>query len=236
MKTLLPFLIILPCFCMAQNAVIVYRTKNELTVGTNTFQIAPSYAKLAIPESFIKEGKYYFVTTGMVDKKTITAAEESCRQGKTLTDVINLYKEKRTASFADDMYQAKNTKTDIYKSWLQNKYVFSILFFTVENDTPKAAKIEFYVKDKINGGVSIELNVHRIPGKNPDASSVLTLGQRDAFNSKELFNDAMHSDPAKEIEQLLRKQINHVPGGSEFPIHIIQIKDGKTTTFPEIYS
>ena len=221
---------------MSQNAVIVYRTKNELTVGTNTYQIAPSYTKLAIPESCIKEGKYYFITTGMVDKKTITTAEESCREGKTLTDVINLYKEKRTASFADDMYQAKNTKTALYKSSLLNKYVFSILFFTIENDTPKAAKIEFYVKDKINGGVSIELNVHRLPGKNPDAKSILTLGPRDAFNSKELFNEAMYSDPAKEIEGLLRKQISNKPGGSQFPIHIIQIKNGKATNLPEIYS
>src|ERR1700709_2295363 len=115
MKILLPFLILLPFFCFSQNSIIVYRTKTDITVGTNSYKIAPSYTKLAIPESFIKEGRYYFATTGMVDKKKIAAAEQSCREGKTLTDVISLYKEKRTASFADDMYQAKNNKTEFYK-------------------------------------------------------------------------------------------------------------------------
>ncbi|HET7002346.1 MAG TPA: hypothetical protein VFI33_13585 [Puia sp.] len=171
----------------------------------------------------------------MVSKKTIQAARESCRQGKTISAIFAGFKEKRTKSFADEMFNVKTYQTNYYTKAIANRYVFTIAFFGFENDTPKAVKAEFYVKDKINGGVSVEINVHKIPGKDKLSPSVLILGQKDAFNSRDNFSDNMINNPAKEIELLLRKQIGKTPETVEFPIQIIQIKSDGVFNLPNIY-
>lgn len=87
-----------------------------------------------------------------------------------------------------------------------------------------------------HGSVSVEINVHKIPEKDKLAPSVIILGQKDAFNTRDNFSDNMINNPAKEIELLLRKQIDKTPETVEFPIQIIQIKNDGVVNIPNIYS
>ena len=87
------------------------------------------------------------------------------------------------------MFNVKTYHTNYYTKAIANRYVFSIAFFGIENDTPKAVKAEFFVKDKINGGVSVEVNVLRFRGKTIWSPSVLILGQKDAFNTRDNFSE-----------------------------------------------
>ena len=243
MKHLLLFLTCLPAFGFSQNSIIIFRTANTLTVGTDSHRAMQTndrtnQAKGAPDggENIMKEGNFYFSISGIASEKTIQAARESCREGRTISAILAAFKEKRTKSFADEMFHIKTYQTNFYTNAIANRYVFSIAFFGIENDTPKAAKAEFFVKDKINGGISIEINIHRIPGKDKLSPSVIILGQKDAFNSRDNFGENMINNPAKEIELLLRKQIGKTPGTVGFPIQIIQISKDGVVNIPKIYS
>jgi hypothetical protein len=244
MKRLLTLFIILPALSFSQNSIVIYRTNNIITVGTDSYKILPPNKNgvkpkkdtVATAQTIKNVRNYYFAITGSVSDKTIIAARQSCMEGATIAEVVSLYKEKRTKSFADEMYNVKNNNTEYYRNNISNKYVFSIVFFCIENDTPKAAKIDFYVKDKINGGVSVELNIHKVPGRNNLAPSFLVSGHRDAMNNSEFFSGEMNSNPVKGIEKLLRKQINKTPGSVAFPIQIMQIKQDGVINIPKIYS
>jgi hypothetical protein len=134
------------------------------------------------------------------------------------------------------MFDMKTYQTKYYTASIANRYVFSIAFFGIENDTPKATKAEFFVKDKINGGLLVEINVHKLPGKDSQSPSVIILGQKDAFNYRNNFGEKMISNPPVEIESLLRKQISKTPETVEFPIQILQIKKDGVVSIPKIYS
>jgi hypothetical protein len=243
MKPLLSFLLLLPAFSFSQNSIIIFRTKNTITIGTDSYQaIQSSNGARQVKNSpdarqnIYKEGKFYFAFTGIVTEKTIKAAMESCREGKTIPAILALFKEKRTKSFADEMFNIKTYQTNYYNHAIVNRYVFSVAFFGIENDTAKAAKAEFYVKDKINGGVSVEINIHKVPGKDNNSPAVVILGQKDAFNSRENFGENMINNPVKEIELLLRKQIDKTPGNVSFPIQLMQIKPDAVVNSKKIYS
>lgn len=241
MKQLLALLIVLPSISFSQNSIIIFRTKNTLTVGTDSYRAAQvktadkNTSGSADGQNIMKEGSFYFAISGMATDKTIMAARESCRERKTIAGLVKLFKEKRTKSFAEEMFNIKTYQTSYYLHAIQNKYVFSIAFFGIEKDTPKAAKIEFFVRDKINGGLTIETNIHQVPGKDKLSPSVIILGQKDAFNNRDNFGESMINNPAREIEILLRKQINKTPENVEFPIQIIQIKKDEVINIPKIY-
>ena len=244
MKRFLVLFIISPALSFSQNSIVIYRTNNIITVGTDSYKISPPNKNgikqkkdtIVTVQTVKSVGNYYFAITGTASDKTIIAARQSCMEGTSIAEVVNLYKEKRTKSFADEIYNIKNNNTEYYRNSILNRYVFSIVFFCIENDTPKAAKIDFYVKDKINGGVSVELNIHKVPGRNNLATSFLVSGQRDAMNNSEFFKGEMNSNPVKGIEMLLRKQINKTPESVAFPIQIMQIKQTGVINIPKIYS
>jgi hypothetical protein len=243
MKPLLQFLLLLPAFAFSQNSIIIFRTKNTITIGTDSYRSVQSANGARqvknspdAHQNIFKEGNFYFAFTGLVTEKTINAAMESCREGKTILAILALFKEKRTKTFADEMFNIKTYQTNYYNHAIVNRYIFSVAFFGIENDTAKAAKAEFYVKDKINGGVSVEINIHKVPGKDNNSPAVIILGQKDAFNSRENFGENMINNPVKEIELLLRKQIDKTPGTVSFPIQLMQIKPDAAVNSKKIYS
>jgi hypothetical protein len=237
------FLIFLPVCTISQNSIIIFRTENILTVGTDSYRpvqatkgTKPGKKSPDARQNIMKEGNFYFAFTGVVTEKTIKAARESCREGKTISAILALFKKKRTKKFADEMFSIKTYQTNYYNQSIVNRYVFSVAFFGIENDTLKAAKVKMYVKDKSNGGVAVEINIHRVPGKDELSPFVIILGQKDAFNSRDNFGEKMINNPPKEIEILLRKQIGKTPATVKFPIQIMQIKRDGIVNFPKIYS
>ena len=89
-----------------------------------------------------------------------------------------IIQEKRTKSFAEEMFNIKTYQTELLHPRDSKQICIFNCIFGIEKDTPKAAKIEFFIKDKINGGLTIETNVHRVPGKDKLSPSVIILGQK----------------------------------------------------------
>ena len=233
---------LLPVAVVSQQSIIVYRTADDITVGidgNHPPSTKPSTTQIGVSpgsdQPFAKEKNYYFVIAGIQNERMRLAAVQSCREARTLAEVLMLYKEKTTKTFAEDIYNCKLYYPEYYRNAVLNKYNLSIAFFGIENDTLKAAKLEFYIKDKINGGITIETSTWLVPGKNKMAASGMALGKKDAFTSIEVSSPEINSDPMKEIERLMRKQIKSTGGMTGFPIQIITLKKDQTPDLLNIY-